>query len=343
MEHVQLTDCINIFPKYDWSSVINQLTNTWKNLDIQSVTLSKIFGGFSPDELFHLTLNDKDYVLRMFNPEREATFCRQFIQISNWASDNKFGPEIYLADEQSRFLIMEKLEGSHLRLNDFDSDSLLIEMGHALSKIHAATPPDDIGSNSLFTEGIRWYQSIGHKSQKMPAVMNEAYQMWLSLHDKVDCPDVIQTMQHGDFSQKNMFMKEGSIVLVDWEFACYADPRREIARVCLWFGLEGDRRHIFLSSYYGREPSEQELYEIAILECMINLGLCWRIFSIRIFASLSKSAWDELYEKTEPLSLRDFALDHTRPDQKEITTAKIQSYAVGHLKYFLQMSKDLSL
>lgn len=228
-----------------------------------------------------------------------------------------------------------------IHLTDFDSDNLLIELARTMSRIHATPPPTNISTNSLFMEGIRWYQSVGHELSTLPSVMEEAYRIWLILHKKIDHPGIEHVMQHGDFNQKNMFLKDGRIILVDWEFACFADPRREIARVCVWYGLETNRREIFLNNYYEREPTKQEKNEIAHLECMINLELCWRILSLYDHASLGKTFWDELYEKTAAQSLRDFALDHGRPDQKEFTSEKIQTYAVGHLKYFLQTYKDL--
>ena len=87
--------------------------------------------------------------------------------------------------------------------------------------------------------------------------------------------------------------------------------------------------------------SDQEQNEIAILECMIHLELCWRIFSVRDHASIGKSVWDKLYEETGPQSLRNFALRHGRPDQKEITSDRLQSATMGQLKYFLQTSQAL--
>jgi len=80
------------------------------------------------------------------------------------------------------------------------------------------------------------------------------------------CSSVL-TLCHNDLVAENMLdTEEGSLLLIDWEYAAIGDPYFDLAVVARHHGLDPELSRYFFDAYLQRAPSEQESARFA-LQC----------------------------------------------------------------------------
>jgi len=331
----QLSKAMNYWPQWDWQSVCKHISERLSEQDLASATVGQLTGGRSIDGLFIINVSGRDNVLRMMSVERKAEQCREIIETSCWAGENGLGPKIVLVEKGFRFFIMERLSGENMRLYDFQSPERIQLLGKLLVKIHQTTPPKHPRVGSFFTIGQNWYQTISQQSHPLLEILAEAFLKWQKLRDTIEDPVTTKVMVHSDVGPRNIFCQGEILLLIDWEFAGLADPRREVARTCAWYGYDSEQTILLLTSYYGRNPTPQELAVNEKLRMMLHLELSWFLFSRLDLSELDQEAWQQLYQDTTAQSLHDYAITHDN-EELDHNDVNLQTEALTKLKYFLQ-------
>lgn len=309
---------------------VNKLSN-----EIETAEISLLKGGFSSSGLFKLSLSEEDYVLRFMGDNHSLDQHKIITQSFVWAGANGVGPQNYLIDNKNfAFLLSEFIEGRVLKLQDTKSKKILRELGSMLFRVHNIPPPKtDYQEFTQFTHGQKWYEA-GAKSGKVigPSILKEAYKHWLEINNEVT-EKPTKAMLHNDPNLRNIMLHNNKITLIDWELTGIGDPRKEVAHVCAWYGLNNELTRVFLNAYYGREPTNQELSILQKLRIQILLEFAWVGLST-LKADLDQRTWDKYYEQAHLSTVEDLSIIQMQSESKpsdEVT----RSIFLGLIKEFM--------
>lgn len=325
------------YPQFPWQSFIEALKSSKLNQKKSAIEISLLKGGFSSDALFKINLSGKNYVLR-FMGDNHSLEQRKIISTSfEWAGLNSFGPKSYLADQdQYAFILSEFSEGKTLNLEDTKNKKILEAIGIILSKLHKTLPPKkNYQEFSQFTFGQKWYQTTAAEKGKIigPSALKEAYKNWVKIRDEVNRTPIKNSMLHNDPNLRNILWNNDKITLLDWELAGIGDPRKEVAHVCAWYGLNDELTKVFLTAYYDREPTNKELKILKQLKMQILLEFAWVGLST-LRTDLDQQTWDKYYDKAPPKTVEDLSVIQMQSENKpsdEIT----RDIFLGLIKQFM--------
>lgn len=324
-------------PQFPWQSFGKALLDSELHTCIDTAKISLLKGGFSSDALFKINLSRKNYVLR-FMGDNHSLEQRKIISASfEWAGLNGFGPKKYLIDQDRySFILSEFVEGRTLNLEDTKNKKILKAIGTILSKVHKADPPkENYQEFSQFIFGQKWYQTTSAEKDKIigPSVLKAAYKHWGEINDEVNKKLIKKSMLHNDPNLRNMLLNGQKITLLDWELSGIGDPRKEVAHVCAWYGLNDELTRVFLTAYYDRVPTDKELQILKNLKTQILLEFAWVGLST-LKTNLDQSTWDKHYDQASPKTVEDLSLIQMQSENKpsdEVT----RDIFLGLIKQFM--------
>jgi uncharacterized membrane protein/thiamine kinase-like enzyme len=328
-------------PQFPWKSFTLALQSSKLNSKESAIEISLLKGGFSSDSLFKINLSEKNYALR-FMGNNHSLAQRKIISTSfQWAGLKGLGPKNHLIDqEQYSFIMSEFAEGRTLNLNDTKNGKILQAIGAILSRVHKAEPPkENYQEFSQFTFGQKWYQAAAAEKEKIigPSVLKDAYKHWVKINDEVNKFPIKKSMLHNGPNLRNVLLDDEKITLLDWELAGIGDPRKEVAHVCSWYGLNDELTKIFLTAYYGRKPTNKELQVLKTLKTQILLEFAWVGLST-LKSSFDQQTWDKYYDQAGPKTVEDLSLIQMQSEIKP-DDAVTRDIFLGLIKQFMIESK----
>lgn len=198
--------------------------------------------------------------------------------------------------------------------------------------------PNAANRFSLFTLGKNWYDAK-RNSPKIkpfgPSVLTDAYLIWEKLNDQIPQEALQMAVLHNDPNLRNIIWHNAHITFLDWEVAGIENPHKEIAHICAWMGLNDQFTNLFLSAYYDREPTVQELFVIETVRKIILLEFAWiGLSSLEAGTQLNQTTWDQLYEQASPKKLDTLSiLQMSSTEQPSEET--IRNIFLGFIKQFM--------
>jgi len=330
-------------PQFPWKSFVTALQSSKLNNKESAIEISLLKGGFSSDALFKINFSEKNYVLRFMGNNHSLDQRKTISTSFQWAGLNGFGPKNYLIDQgQYSFILSEFAEGRTLNLGDTKNKKILETIGTILSKVHNAEPPkENYQEFSQFTFGQKWYQTAVAEKDKIigPSVLKEAYKHWIKINDEVNKLPIKKSMLHNDPNLRNVLLNDKKITLLDWELAGIGDPRKEVAHVCAWYGLNDELTEVFLTAYYDRSPNNAELQTLKKLKTQILLEFAWVGLST-LKADLDQQTWNKYYNQATPKTVEDLSLIQMQSESKP-SDEFTRDIFLGLIKQFMiETSKD---
>ncbi|MBN8828977.1 MAG: phosphotransferase, partial [Sphingobacteriia bacterium] len=172
-----------------------------------------------------------------------------------------------------------------------------------------------------------------------PNILKVAYNHWLKLNKEVNKTSYKNSMLHNDPNLRNVLWNGKKIFLLDWELAGLEDPRKELAHICAWYGLNEKLTDVFLSSYLKRKPSSQELLTNEGIKKIILLEFAWVGLS-SLKNNISINEWDRLYSEAEPKKVEDLSLIQMSSENKP-SVETLRMIYLGLIKQFInEVTKD---
>ena len=338
----KINKIVEKYPQLPWDQFTIVFLKKYYKYKPEDMKFMLLKGGYSEDALFKVNLLSKNYILRFIGLNRPKNDRDFIIQSFVWAGSNNFGPKVYLYDKDSTFLLMDFLEGKTLELKDTKNASILKSLGKTLFKIHnAPNPKSNIRQMSQFTIGRDWYLSVKNTKRKYfgPSILKVAYNHWLKLNKEVNETSYKNSMLHNDPNLRNVLWNGKKIFLLDWELAGLADPRKELAHICAWYGLNDKLTDVFLSSYLKRKPSFQELLINEKMKKIILLEFAWvGLSSLKNHISIND--WDSFYAKAGPKTVEDLSLIQINSESKP-SDETLRIIYLGLIKQFIiKVTKD---
>lgn len=171
------------------------------------------------------------------------------------------------------------------KISEFIEDSTLLDLDSeediamALAAVrHLHTCGIKTTHNFDFRETISYYEDICHNSEVEFFSSYFTYKSQiLHLLDKISTLCVPTAFCHIDFIPDNCMIKDGRVILIDWEYAGMQDPLVDIAMFSIAGDFDKARSDRLLTLYLEKEPSLTELFRFYTY--VATGSLMWSLWS----------------------------------------------------------------
>ena len=233
------------------------------------LTVSVLLGGLS--NITYLVVADGvECVVRItghngevlgIDREREAVIARR-------AADAGIGPEIldfFLPEGHS---VTRYLADAHrLSESEFASADMIPRIAARLKQVHQLNPVD--GVFDPYKDIARWLVVVDEVGTPRPQRLRPLLQQVARIERSHAVNRVVtNVLCHNDTFYRN-YLDDGTLWLIDWEFAAMGDPLYDLAGVSCW--IDSASRDLLLREYFGHvDPTVRQH-----LDDLVAVYLCW--------------------------------------------------------------------
>ncbi len=230
----------------------------------EPVAVEELPGGNSGNPLFLATRGENRYIVRFFKSSAEA---HHEIACQRAASDAGYGPHVFAADPEQRYLIMEYVE-------PMTSDRYRA-LGTTLSKMHHGdafpTHEADIFARiHTDIDKLKKKESFGFIAVHLEQMMLKVEEAIPASEQKAPC--------HNDLHPGNMIYSSGVYKIIDFGDAIQDDPYFDLATVIVHNCFNQTQEEAVLSSYFGRSILPEEKAKLTLMKQAVYICYAARNF-----------------------------------------------------------------
>ena len=209
-----------------------------------------LLGGLT-NENYHVSLGDKQFVLRINNPGSELMGLnreREFIIHHSLVSD-RLAPAIIYNDPEHQFRLTEWLDGTVWTKKSFRNKASLNRLVRMVKKIHKKDPKN-LPKISLAKKVNTYRERIIAAYEHLPSLESELGQAAINLLAELEPKDT-QCLCHNDLVAANIISTREATYIIDYEYAGVSSPMFELAVIARANQLDAEHIEYLLSCYYG--------------------------------------------------------------------------------------------
>lgn len=264
----------------------------------EGIQIKELSGGYSGADLFLVDFEGQKFVVRFSNKASSEEFQKE-ISICEIASNEGYGPKVYLSDEEKGFIVMEYL------VNELDVEKISIaSLAELAKKIHEG-PGFSSTSNIMELHIFRMMDYIYSKKFYFEVVPLDWMERILSACREINTALESLPMEapcHGDLHKANLFFSKGQCYAIDYELASMSDPFLDLATLSLSYDFDKEQDLLFLNHYLNREPSQKEQAKLYVMKQLVCLYWGFGLINLvddgdaAIFTSLQRYCqWNSSY------------------------------------------------
>lgn len=227
----------------------------------------------SNGQIFKVRISEGNQKLIGINQEAEVSILRAVAQMG-------IGAEVIAYIHPEGHLVMRFIEGRHFSLEEIRTPSNIRRVTQVLKQVHGidgfkATPTPFERIEDLI-QNARQYNGIFPNDFEVLLTQLNIIKSTLAKVIRKPC------LCHNDLANSNILEANGSIYLIDWEYAGEADPMFDLASFSMNQHLDQERDKVLIASYFG-EVNDVHLGEINLWKiAAIFLEGVWGILQSKI-------------------------------------------------------------
>lgn len=208
----------------------------------------KYLAAGSHNQIYLLKTKNRNFVLKVGNNknqlEREYNILKKL--------KKGIGPEVYLFDKSSGIIVMELIEGKHPSKKA--SPVFIRKIAQWYRKLHCIKSAKiEPGERKLFNSLVFWHLRTKNKlekndSDKITNLFSQTESLFKK-YEKLFADRNVFALNQNDPSNDNIFVKDGKLRLIDWEFAGFGLFERDILTFFKQYKLSDKQREFFLNEY----------------------------------------------------------------------------------------------
>lgn len=235
-------------------------------LNIRVQNVNKLKGGFSGGHVFKVkAYNNHDYVIKFTNSDDSA--FKEELYSAQIASDNNFGPHLYLYNREKKFYIVDFLQEEKISEKQRASEELYVALATLLRNIHTA--PINNGNNfTIFEQFDKILKS--QKPNINPNNLAIHRQIKKFVDNQKNNIKLERATVHNDLHPRNMLFLKGKFYIIDAKIS-KGDPYYDLATVAIFWCFDKKSEDILLKSYFQKRPSLQQLQKFNIMKKLTML------------------------------------------------------------------------
>lgn len=226
---------------------------------------------------FLFKVHDKHYICRIPGPGTELLINRkEEAAVYERVKDLGLTEHIIYIDGNTGYKIAEYYEGA--RNADPHNWNDMAQCMKAVHKLHDSGLT--IGHRFDVRERIQFYETL---CKSHGSILFEDYEQvhgWMmELLDRLDAMDRPQTLAHIDDNVDNfLFLPDGQVRLIDWEYAGMCDPLIDVAMCAIYSYYNEEEVERLMSIYLGRDATEEERF--VIYAYIAISGFLWSLWAV---------------------------------------------------------------
>ncbi len=225
-------------------------------------------GGLSGAQVFRITVDGKDHVLRLDGPQDNMVPAPVWYATMHTAARHGLAPGVRHADPDDRVMILDFIPPRSLATEFPGSRQDLMRLfGSRLNQLHQ-TPGFPVLVDYL--DGVQsLLDGLMGTGLFEPSVLRPVLDLYGELVPvyRQDAPPLVAS--HNDLNPRNILFDGQQIWFVDWEAAFQADPYVDLASVANVFAHSAEDREALLGTYFGRPATGAETARMGLMQ-LIN-------------------------------------------------------------------------
>lgn len=174
-------------------------------------------------------------------------------------------------------IVLSKLPGSAMgageHIHDGATDATIVELGHLLARIHAATLNAAVDEHAGWLAGRLDDMGWMHEGAALASIDRALVGAAAELVRSIPRPSGPRALIHNDFKSGNILIDAGRVSgIIDFEFSSRDDPARDIA---FWTFWHGDRAGALLRSGYEASEMAADDLDVRVALYRLEIGLSY--------------------------------------------------------------------
>lgn len=200
--------------------------------------------GFSSAQVYKVVCGNGAYVVRTIEKYPQDHRQRE-IAFQKMVANAGVGPQVYMADIDKAFIVMEYIPDSYVGLlrRSCNFSEAMPMVAESLKKMHAIAQP-----NARKCPFLERMQKQVAQSQGALEKAGFAYATIRTMVERIEKEDATlfpQGLCHADLNPNNLLLENGKIILIDFDTVGYGDVFTDLGTI-IAYGLE-------INSEYGKE------------------------------------------------------------------------------------------
>jgi thiamine kinase-like enzyme len=227
--------------------VQNALSAVFNRSEVDGIKLLK--GGLSSALVYKITVDSKDYLLRIvINVDEFNDPVRQY-RCMELAAVIKLAPKVYYANPDNAVTITDFIVAKPLVDCFPNRADLLAELVFSVKKLHSlplfSKLIDFIDGVNIF---LQMYQQLHMFPDELTAECFELYRQIPAVY-RSDEHDMVSS--HNDLNPNNLLFDGRQLWIIDWETAFQNDRFVDLAIIAQFFAEDKTQEEIILKAYFG--------------------------------------------------------------------------------------------
>lgn len=225
-------------------------------------------------------------VLKAFTSGADKALAAQ-----RWAADINISPAIIFESAETNYCLMEYV-GDRSLAEQKIKESDLHALAFSLQAMHSR-PAASIAKQTGEFDIFYWCD------QYLPEAGSSATMIHLALQEILNAYANDPTERcfcHNDLVAENCFIKDGSVLFIDWEFAQWHNPWFDLASIVYYLNLDTEQCRLFLNAY--QSGWEKKIADAIFFSSQIALlwgDMLWHL------AKYGETFWPSLAAKMNDL------------------------------------------
>lgn len=244
-----------------------------------------LLGGLSTSILYKLSIEGREYVVRLSDPQDPHQNLEHEYQAMTLAAQAGIAPRLYHQDPKRGVVLMDFIAAEPLSPMLFREPEQVQHFARLIRGLHNG--PQFQRDKSIFEKTETIYDLMPPYLRRAPLVtqgMTIKRQLEQQLDDAADMKP-----SHCDINPKNLLFDGQRLWLVDWGSASQENFYFDLASCGTFFFYQSaEAERAFLSAYFGREPTAREVAKYNLMKAFVEIyyGIMFIYISGRLHAPL---------------------------------------------------------
>ncbi len=252
-------------------NLINSLLITHFGVD-QADYMETLYAGLTSIKVYKVTVKEKSYVFK-FRHVCDLKERQDERLAMNIAAQRDIAPKILYENYDDGIIVTDYLDSpllSELVPLSYENLKLLAE---SIRKIHEGPVFNRTHSILDITMGV-----IQNLKVHRPSIVGQAIKVFHKIEHEMRDLSILKPC-HNDLNPNNILFTREGIRIIDWEAAGQSDPFYDLACPIMTYEMDESQERTFLSSYFKRQPTEDEIHKLALFKrCHLIFYGCFYLF-----------------------------------------------------------------
>lgn len=221
--------------------------------------------GMTSAKSYAFELGGKKYIVKMFAQKHNSEYRKKEIEVTKIFSDLGLGAKLVAVGDKNTFYIRQYIPGRTLKHEDLQDKQILENLAKSVRKLHEYKYAEK--ARGFLERAEKHYKSIMKKKIATPTGFDKSYEKF---KERMKELKISQGFCHNDLNPLNIVLTPNrQIYFIDFGNSGSNNVYEELGYVTLLNGITDDKLEQFLTIYYDRKPTQDELNQVKLSQKLL--------------------------------------------------------------------------